>query len=95
MKNFRVEIVHTEAETNKKLKLTVMIFFSSEIQLNSNLLLLLLYGKSHTVHFDIHTTNNHSNKQHQHSLIPIIHQFTPLIPTTGLFFKMGGFPTVY
>lgn len=26
MKNFRVEIVHTEAETNKKLKLTVMIF---------------------------------------------------------------------
>lgn len=27
MKNFRVEIVHTEAETNKKLKLTVMIFF--------------------------------------------------------------------
>lgn len=27
MKIFRVEIVHTEAETNKKLKLTVMIFF--------------------------------------------------------------------
>lgn len=32
MKNFRAEIVHTEAEINKKLKLTVMIFYKNSTQ---------------------------------------------------------------
>lgn len=32
MKNFRVEIVRTGAETNKKLKLTVMIFIRNSTQ---------------------------------------------------------------